>query len=157
MTGRRESRQSLRGFSMLETVAAMAIIAMLAGLIMPRFFGGTSRAGMRAVATEMTSLLRQSRLQALASGKETRFTFDTAGRTASLTGSTLAPVKVPVDVGIDHEISTRCHQRGAVIDVVFLPDGRSCGSRITLSIDGLRAVIRTNWLVGTSSLDFVGG
>jgi hypothetical protein len=44
-----------------------------------------------------------------------------------------------------------------VIDVIFLPDGRSCGSRITLSIDGLRAIIRTNWLAGTSSLDFDGG
>ncbi len=157
MASRRESRRPLRGFSMLETVAAMAIVAMLAGLIMPRLFGGTSRAGMRAVATEVTSLLRQSRLQAMASGQETRFTFDTEGRTAQLAGSTLQPVGIPADVAIDHEISTRCRQQGAVIDVIFLPDGRSCGSRITLSIDGLRAVVRTNWLVGTSSLDFVGG
>ncbi|PHP65579.1 type II secretion system protein GspH [Zhengella mangrovi] len=156
MPARHARRRGVRGFTMLETVAVMAIIAMLASLTLPRLFGGTSRAELRAVATAMTSLLRESRLLAIRTGHETRMTFDTARRTARLAGSPVEPVTVPGDVAISHEISTRCRQNGAVIEVVFLPDGRSCGSQITLSIEGLRAVIRTNWLVGTSSLDVAG-
>lgn len=132
----------------------MALIALLASVAMPLAGRSTGAAGLRTVALDVAGLLRQARFEAMESGSESSFRLDTAGRIASAGGRSVA---IPADIRIRHEISTRCQRQGETIIVVFLADGRSCGSQLTLEAGGQSAIIQTNWLAGKSSVRFVPG
>jgi general secretion pathway protein H len=63
------------GFSLIEVVAVMLIIAMVAGLAVT-FTRGTGRAQLKAVALETAALFRRERLGAILTGRDRRVALD---------------------------------------------------------------------------------
>ncbi len=137
------------GFSLIEAVAVMLLVALVAGLAVP-FTRGTGRAQLKAVALEAAALFRRERLGAVLTGRTRRVTLD--GERRSFVGDGGDVVAIPRDVavkvlGIDEQWSGR----QAVVG--FHPDGASSGTVLTLSRQGAEYEIRVNWYTGAVAIE----
>jgi prepilin-type N-terminal cleavage/methylation domain-containing protein len=150
---------TVRGFSLLELLVVVALIAVLAGAVVPAFEGMHAEARVRAVARDLTLLLRLAASQAVTTGSAHRVRVDAAGERALLEcrdeatpGSTaFAPVTgIPgtsraLPAGIDLEFAPAAgpprrwrgarHTGGgepAAATVCFYPDGTADARRLVL-------------------------
>ena len=135
------------GFTLLEIVCVMAIIAMLALLILPAIPRGTSRTRLEAFALQTASLLKTDRLAAMQRRMRVTTVLDPAAR-AIRSGATDTVVLLPQDVGFDALLATVCNQRGVSRTIDFFPSGMSCGGAIQLMRPGGGFQVRVNWLTG---------
>lgn len=135
------------GFTLLETVCALAIIGLVAAVLTPAIPRGTSRTAFEAYAIKVAALLKQDRQIAIERGVETA-TLVNSARHAVLSGSTGASVLLPADVAFSAVLARTC--RGAPGDqsIRFFPSGLSCGGSLILSRLGFALQIRVNWLTG---------
>jgi general secretion pathway protein H len=132
------------GFSLIEVVAVMLIIAMVAGVAVA-FTRGTGRPRLKAVALEAAALFRRERLGAILTGRDRRVSLD--GERRVLIGDGGGVVAIPEDVavnvlGVDQQWSGR----QAVVG--FHPDGASSGTVLTLARQGAEYEVRVNWYTG---------
>ena len=118
------------GFTLLETVCVMAIIAMLAAVLLPLLPRATSRPRLEAYAMETAALLNRDRTAAM----RTRLPVSTKvdGR-AIRSGSSPRVVHIPDDVSVDAVLPQRCADAPARRTISFFATGMSCGGTITLS------------------------
>jgi general secretion pathway protein H len=132
------------GFSLIEVVAVMLIIALVAGLAVA-FTQGTGRAQLKAVALETAALFRRERLGAILTGRNRRVSLD--GERRLFVGDGGDAVAIPRDVTVRAlGVDERWSGRQAVVG--FHPDGASSGTVLTLSRQGARYDIRVNWFTG---------
>jgi general secretion pathway protein H len=132
------------GFSLIEVVAAMLIIALLSGLAVA-MMPGTGRAQLKAVALETAALLRRERLGAVLTGRNRMVSLD--GESRQFVGDGGDVVAIPRDVvvdvlGVDEQLA------GRQTVVRFHPDGASSGAVLRLSRQGTAYEIRVNWYTG---------
>jgi general secretion pathway protein H len=135
------------GFTLLEMVCVIAIIAMLAAVLLPNISRGTSRPRLEAYAVETASLLKADRTAAIRRRVQIATQIDAATRSLR-SGSTGRTLRVPDDVAFSALLPDRCHERPAFSTVSFFATGMSCGGTITLSRLGTGYEIRVNWLTG---------
>jgi general secretion pathway protein H len=132
------------GFTLIEVVAVMLIIALVASLafaMMP----GTGRGRLKALALETAALLRRERLGAVMTGRERQVSID--GEQRVLVGDGGDVVTVPRDVVLDIlGIDALWSGRQAVVR--FHPDGASTGAVLKLSREKAEYEIRVNWYTG---------
>ncbi|WGJ13414.1 prepilin-type N-terminal cleavage/methylation domain-containing protein [Methylocapsa sp. D3K7] len=135
------------GFTLLETVCVLAIIAMLAAIALPAFPHGTSRTALDAFALKTAALLKGDRLAAIRNGAVVQTKLSTVSGTIR-SGASGAEVQFPGDVTFSAVLAGQCggHASGAAIE--FLPSGMSCGGTIFLSRPGTAYEIRITWLTG---------
>jgi general secretion pathway protein H len=135
------------GFTLLETVCVLAIVAMLAAILLPRFPTATSRARLEAYAVEIAALLKADRSAALEHRTLVQAVVDAPGRTVR-SGSSAHIVRVPDDVVFDAVLPQRCNGRPALSTISFFAKGMSCGGAIRLTRLGRAFDVRVNWLTG---------
>src|SRR5262245_38031343 len=135
------------GFTLLEIVCIVAIIAILAAILLPAFPRGTSRARLESYAVEAAALLKADRNAALRRRIQVVTEIDATGRTIR-SGATGRVLRVPQDVAFDAVLAQRCNQRAAGTTIRFFPSGMSCGGVIAFSRLGTGYEIRVNWLTG---------
>ena len=135
------------GFTLLEMVCIIAVIAMVAAVLLPNIPHNTSRPRLEAYAVETASLLKADRTAAVRHRKQVATQID-AGARALRSGSTGQILRVPDDVVFEAVLPTRCNGRPALSTISFFPNGISCGGTVTLSRLGTRYEIRVNWLTG---------
>jgi general secretion pathway protein H len=133
------------GFTLLETVCVMAIIAMLAAVLMPLLPRATSRPRLEAYAMETAALLNRDRTAAIRSRLQVSAKVD--GRSIR-SGSSPRVVRIPDDVSIDAVLPQRCNEAPARQTISFFATGMSCGGTITLSRLGTGFEVRVNWVTG---------
>src|SRR4029453_1397254 len=97
-TSRTWSNDRKAGFTLIEVVAVMLIIALLASLAVT-MMPGTGRAKLKAVTMEAAALLRRERLGAILTGRERQVAID--GERRVLIGDSGGTVAIPVDVVLD--------------------------------------------------------
>jgi general secretion pathway protein H len=133
------------GFTLLETVCVMAIIAMLAAVFLPLLPRATSRPRLEAYAMETAALLNRDRTAAM----RTRLPVSTKvdGR-AIRSGSSPRVVQIPDDVSVDAVLPQRCADALTRRTISFFATGMSCGGTITLSRLGAGYEVRVNWVTG---------
>jgi general secretion pathway protein H len=133
------------GFTLLETVCVMAIIAMLAAVLLPLLPRATSRPRLEAYAMETAALLNRDRTAAM----RTRVPVSTQvdGR-AIRSGSSPRIVRIPDDVSIDAVLPQLCNDTPTRHAISFFATGMSCGGTITLSRLGAGYEVRVNWVTG---------
>jgi general secretion pathway protein H len=141
------TRASERGFTLLEMVCVIALVAMIAAVLLPLVPHQTSRARLLAYALETATLLKSDRNAAIRRGADVSTLVDAASR-AIRSGSTADIIRIPDDVRIDALLPQKCRQRVALSTISFFADGMSCGGTIALTRLDSSYEIRVNWLTG---------
>jgi general secretion pathway protein H len=135
------------GFTLLEMVCIVAIIAMLTAVLLPNIPRNTSRPRLEAYALETASLLKADRTAAIRHRIQIATQID-AGARSLRSGSTGHILRIPDDVAVDAILPNRCNDRPALSTISFFPTGMSCGGTITLTRLSTSYEIRVNWLTG---------
>jgi general secretion pathway protein H len=135
------------GFTLLETVCVVAIVAMLAAILLPILPRETSRPRLEAYAVETASLLNADRTAAIRRRMAVATRVDAETRSIR-SGSSGRVVQFPNDVSIDALLPQRCNEAPAFHTISFFATGMSCGGTIALSRPGAGYEIRVNWLTG---------
>jgi general secretion pathway protein H len=136
-----------RGFTLLEMVCVLAIVAMLAAVLLPLVPRQTSRSRLQAYALQMATLLKTDRNAAIRRGTDVS-TFVDAGSRSLRSGVTLETVRVPDDVRFQALLPQTCRQRATLSTIDFFANGMSCGGAITLTRLDAGYEVRVNWLTG---------
>jgi general secretion pathway protein H len=132
---------------LLEMVCAVAMVALLAAILLPRIPRGTSRPRLEAYAVEAAALLKADRNAAIQRRGAVAAEVDAVGRTLR-SGSSGRAVRVPDDVVFDALLPERCDGRPALSAISFFATGMSCGGAIRLTRLGNWFEVRVNWLTG---------
>jgi len=148
-TSRTWSNDRKAGFTLIEVVAVMLIIALLAALAVT-MMPGTGRAKLKAVTMEAAALLRRERLGAILTGRERQVAID--GERRVLIGDGGGTVAIPADVVLDLLSASPAQTNRAVV-VLFHPDGASSGAVLRLSREKAEYEIRVNWYTGGVSIE----
>src|SRR3954471_21479813 len=135
------------GFSLLEMVCVIAIIALVAAVLLPMVPRQTSRARLQAYAMQAATLLKSDRSAAIRRGVDVATLVDPHAH-AIRAGASREILQLPDDVRFDALLPQSCRQRAALSVISFFPDGMSCGGTIALSRLGTAYEIRVNWLTG---------
>jgi len=145
---RRTDRASAEaGFTLLEMVCVLAMVALLAAISLPRLPLATSRPRLEAYAVEVAALLKGDRNAALGHRGVVNAVVDARGRTVR-SGSSAHAVRVPDDVVFDALLPQRCNGRPALSTITFFASGMSCGGTIRLARHSSAFEVRVNWLTG---------
>jgi general secretion pathway protein H len=132
------------GFTLIEVVAVMMIIALMSALIIP-MMTGTGRGTLRALTLQVAALLRRERLGAVLSGRDRQVFLD--GERRVLVGDGGDTVPIPRDVVFD-VLGANELWSGRLAIVRFHPDGASTGAVLKLSRESAGYEIRVNWYTG---------
>jgi len=135
------------GFTLLEMVCVVAIIALLAAILLPAIPRATSRAQLEAFALETASVLTTDHSEAMRRHEQIVTAVNAAARSIR-SGATGRLVNIPRDVVFDAALPARCNQRPAFSTISFFATGMSCGGSIMLTRLGAGYEIRVNWLTG---------
>ena len=144
---RTDSESAEAGFTLLEMVCVLAMVALLAAVALPRMPMATSRPRLEAYAVEVAALLKADRNAALGHRGAVDAVVDARGRTVR-SGSSAHAVRVPDDVVFDSLLPERCNGRPVHSTITFLASGMSCGGTIRLTRFGSGFEVRVNWLTG---------
>ena len=135
------------GFTLLEMVCVIALVAMLASVLLPFVPRNTSRARLQAYALQAASLLKADRNAAIRRGSDVSTLVDAPSR-AIRSGATAQLIRIPDDVRFDALLPHTCRRRAALSTISFFADGMSCGGTIALTRFDTAYEIRVNWLTG---------
>lgn len=135
------------GFTLLEMVCAIALIAILAAVLLPIGPRHTSRARLQAYALETATLLKSDRNAAIRARADVSTLVDAPSR-AIRSGATSQTIRIPDDVRFDALLPETCRQQVALSTISFFADGMSCGGTIALARLDMAYEIRVNWLTG---------
>ncbi|MGA7658081.1 MAG: prepilin-type N-terminal cleavage/methylation domain-containing protein [Methylocella sp.] len=140
-------RPAESGFTLLETICVLAVIAMLAAIVLPAIPRATSRTALEAYALKTAALLKSDRNAAVRNGSTVQTELSQLSGTIR-SGASGRVVQLPADVTFNAILANQCggHAIGAAIE--FLPSGMSCGGTIFLSRPGAGFEIRITWLTG---------
>ena len=145
MHGRRSS-----GFTLVEVMVVMVIIALVMGLVATSLSRSISGAESRVAARKLTVALRYTRAQAILKKTETVFVVDTENRTYKAPNRKLVQLPEGMDVLLTTARSEfTAEQTGGIR---FFPDGGSTGGHVELIVNGREYRIDVAWLTGEATL-----
>jgi general secretion pathway protein H len=135
-----------RGFTLLEIVLVMAIIALASVLAAAAMGGGFHSMQLSASARKIASNLRYTRAQAIATGQVQRFTIDPHAHTWVAPKSHRGDI--PEALGVDFIGAREVQPRAGTGAIAFFPDGASTGGRIRLRSGKAEWTVDVAWLTG---------
>lgn len=140
------------GFSLLEMIVVLAIIALVMSLSLPVFRTNRSGLRMEAKGHELCGMLRKARARAIALNQPTDVTFDLDRRSYRLDqdAEILLDARLTIDLVVADDRRELAKQGG----FRFYPSGASSGGDIYLSQEGGRMHIRVGWLTGEATCAF---
>jgi general secretion pathway protein H len=141
------SDEAERGFTLLEMVCVLAIIAMLTAVLLPLIPHQTSRSRLQAYALQAATLLKADRNAAIRRQSDVATLVDAATRSIH-SGVTAETINIPEDVQFDALLPQTCRQQAALSTINFFADGMSCGGTIALTRLDAGYEVRVNWLTG---------
>ena len=139
-----------RGFSLVELVVVMVLIAVLAGLGASAIGSGLPGQQLRSAAREVAVELRFTRAQAIATGRTQVFELDVANKRWSSAGKREGALPDALEI-----IATTARDeqpRRDVAVVRFFPDGASTGGRVVLVYGEAAWRVDVGWLTGEVTL-----
>jgi general secretion pathway protein H len=151
--GRREDAAAAarqRGFTLLEILVVMVLVAVMALLAAGAMTGGFDRLRLDSSAKQVASELRHARARALATGVPQQFVIDPRARTwqsAEDRGGDL-----PQQLGVVFTGARELQPAEGIGAIVFFGDGASTGGRVQLSAGRAARNIDVAWLTGEVTL-----
>jgi general secretion pathway protein H len=141
------SKTCERGFTLLEMVCVLALIAMMAAVLLPFVPRHTSRARLHAYALQTATLLKADRNAAIRRGIDVATLVDAPSRVIR-SGITADAIRIPEDVQFEALLPRTCSRREVFSTISFFATGMSCGGAIALSRGETGYEVRVNWLTG---------
>ena len=138
---------SERGFTLLEMVCVLALIAMMAAVLLPFIPHQTSRSRLQAYALQAASMLKEDRNAAIRRGTGVATLVD-AGSRQIRSGATADIIRIPDDVRFEALLPRTCNRRDSLSTISFFASGMSCGGAIALTRLDVGYEVRVNWLTG---------
>ncbi|MCA1714254.1 MAG: GspH/FimT family pseudopilin [Gammaproteobacteria bacterium] len=132
-----------RGFSLLEVLLVVAIIAIASLLATAAMSGGFEGLQLRASAKEIAANLRYTRAQAIATGQPQRFTIDPRAHTWQAPNG--RDGEIPEKLGIVFTGAREVQPRADEGAILFFADGAATGGRVQLQSSAKRGVRRAAW------------
>ena len=138
---------SQRGVTLLELLIVIALMAIVAGFVIPRFGGPISTSELRASARQLAAGLRLARSEAVSERRETFLVLDVAGKRFKVDRE---PREHPLPSRIELKLFTAQNDLVStdVGSIRFFPDGGSNGGRITVASGPRKFDIDVDWLTG---------
>lgn len=141
------ARQAERGFTLVEVLIVMAILALILAVVPPLFSSSLSSATLKAAARDVAAGLRHARSEAITLNKEVRFRLDVEAHSFTI-GDDKGALSLPSDVELVLFTAT-----SEVLDdqtgmIRFFADGSSTGGGITLIDEDRKFEVMVDWLTG---------
>ena len=141
------SRPSERGFTLLEMVCVLALIALMAAVLLPFVPRNTSRSRLQGYVLQTAALLKEDRNAAIRRGTGVATLVD-AGSHTIRSGSNADIIRIPDDVHFETLLPRTCSHHEALSTISFFASGMSCGGAVALTRADVGYEIRVNWLTG---------
>jgi len=144
-----------RGFTLVELMVVLVIIALVMGLVVTSMSRSISGAEARSASRQLVASLRYTRARAIIDKSEQVFQVDTENRSYQAPGRK----QVTLPQGVDVKITTARSEitSEAVSGIRFFPDGGSTGGHIELMVNGREYRVNVAWLTGEASLERIEG
>lgn len=146
----RRGTVAVRGFTLLEVLIVVTLIAALSLVLFGMINGGMTGLRLRAQAKELAAELRHTRAQAIATGSVQRFTIDPKARTWKGAKDHDGEIAKPLEVEFTGVRQVQAREGEGVI--LFFEDGASTGGRIRLSAETAAWNVDVAWLTGEVTL-----
>jgi len=134
------------GFSLLEVLAVVALIAIAGVLAVAIIGGGMERMQVRSAARDIAANLRFTRAHALATGQPQRFSIDPSARTWQAPRDRRG--RIPDRLEVAFTGAREMQERPGEGVIVFFDDGASTGGRVRLEAGDARWDVDVAWLTG---------
>lgn len=139
---------SRAGFSLVEMLAALAILGLVTGVATQLVRRPSPRLRVESAARSLCAALRLTRMRAISGNEELALTIDI--RRKAFVSPVVAETVLPQDIKIEMTFSAVEQRSRNRADVAFYPTGGSSGGEVSLALDQARAEIDVNWLTGTT-------
>ena len=140
-----------RGFTLVEVMVVMVIIALIMGLVGTSMARSVSSAEARAATRKLVASLRYTRARAILDKKEQVFLVDIDNHSYQVPGRK----QIDLPEGVDMTITTARSEvtSEAVAGIRFFPDGGSTGGHIELTVNDREYRVNVAWLTGEAKLE----
>lgn len=145
----RRSRQG--GFSLLELMVVMVLVALLFAVVGVSVSRSIAGAEIRNAARDITAGIRHTRGQAIVQRQQQVFHVDAENRTWKASEREEVSLPDGLEIILDTARSELTGENAGGIR--FYPDGASTGGRVTLIANEREWEINVSWLTGEVSLD----
>jgi general secretion pathway protein H len=135
------------GFTLVELLAVLVVLALVAGLAATRLGSRHGGAVLEAAAHELASRCRAARAAAIRQAASRTVVIDMANREVTA-GRDVPPFRIADTISITSETSAAGHQGQNVAGIRFFPNGASTGGKVRLETGRQAYEVRVNWLTG---------
>jgi general secretion pathway protein H len=139
------------GFTLVEMLVVLAILALVLAVVPPLLAGGQARAELDAATRELAAALRETRSQAIREGRSESFVVDAARHFRAGGGPAHALAH-----GLGLAFATADGHAVPAGAIRFFADGSSTGGRLILLSGERRSYVTVDWLTGRVALDPAG-
>lgn len=143
------------GFTLLEMVAVLSILALAAAVAWPAAEKSRSANAMRRATFDLAAALKNARSAALASNKETKLTLDLVNHRFAADGMVAAHA-LPRGVRLTYALPAAAQAADGAAMIRFRPDGSSSGGSIRLAVSRQSAKITVDWMTGSTKITWGG-
>ncbi len=141
------------GFTLLELLLVLTLMAILMGVAVVRVQSKSSSAQITSWARQIAATLRSARSQAVSANREERFILDVENRAFRIGNQKKARLPSDINLTLDTALSELSDTTTGAIR--FFPDGSSTGGRIHLKSTGdgnPTATVAVDWFTGRVSV-----
>lgn len=137
------------GFTLLELLAVLVILALSAAAVMSIGQNSLESARVRSFLVQSEALFRDARTAAIETRAETAVVIDTDARQLNFASGGRS-VAMPKGVSLDAKVAK---PRGTELPAVrFFPSGGSTGGELSFHFRGRSYALRINWLTGRTDV-----
>ena len=140
------SSRIARGFTLVEILAVVALIALAMTLVAVTIGDGLSGARVKAASRDLVAALRYTRGQAIVKRESQALAIDVDGRRYRAPGKKWIELPKKMDMALETARSEM--EEEGIGRIRFFPDGASTGGNVELSLGEVVWRIEINWLTG---------